>query len=216
MRGRRILATSSLLLALMAPSAPAEAAQTEAWDRPTVRGPLRQELRNCRARSVRFEDRVVARVRSCIRLYSLRPSAESDVARDYGAVWLQTTVAPRGNWCAKLMRSDIEVPQGTTMHAHAPTSRFTDHRKRVRTRLVIDARQQAASAGAISQGFALIPRALRTSTQDDRHTWRATWRGSTGNKVASASGIEISWDAGAPPERVASNLSYTLRRQPSC
>jgi hypothetical protein len=216
MRGRRLLATSSLLLGLMAPSTPAEAAQTEAWDRPTVRGPLRQELRNCRARSVRFEGRVVASVRSCIRLYSLRPSRESDAARDYGGVWLQTTVAPRGNWCAKLVRSDIEVPQGAKMHARAPASRLTDHRERVRTRLVIDARQQAATAGRISQGFALIPRALRTSTRDDRHTWRTTWRGSTGNKVASASGIEISWVAGAPPGRVASNVGYTLRRQASC
>ena len=216
MRGRRVLATSSLLLGLLAPSPPAEAAQTDAWDPPNVRGPLRQELKRCRANAVRFEGRIVGRVRSCIRLYSLRPDAESDQARDYGAVWLQTTVAPRGRWCAKIVRSDIDLPQGTKLHAHAPPSRFVEHRKRVRTRLVVDARDQAATPGAIRQGYALIPRALRTYKVDSGRIWRAAWRGSTGSKVATASGIEISWDAGAPPDRVTSNLSYSLRRQSSC
>src|SRR5215213_1241210 len=181
-----------------------------------ARGPLRQELKRCRANSVRFEGRILGRVRSCIRLYSLRPTAESDQARDYGAIWLQTTVAPRGRWCAKAVRSDIDVPEASRLHAHAPASRFVDHRQRVRTRLVVDARDQAANPGAIRQGYALIPRALRTYKQDGGRRWRAAWRGSTGSKVATASGIEISWIAGAPPDKVTSNLSYSLRRQASC
>jgi hypothetical protein len=216
MKGRRLLATSSLLLGLLVPSSAAEAAQTDASEPPTVRGPLRQELKRCRANRVRFEGRIVGRVRSCIRLYTLRPAAETDAARDYGAIWLQTTVAPRGRWCAKVVRSDIDVPEGTKMHAHAPPTRFVDHRVRVRTRLVVDARDQATTPGTIRQGYALIPRALRTYRQDNGGTWRAAWRGSTRSKVATASGIEISWEAGAPPDRVTSDLSYSLRRQESC
>ncbi len=89
MRGRRILVTSAVLLGLLATTMPARAAQMDARERPFVRGPLRPEIKRCRSRDVRFERRVVAVVRSCIRLYRMRAAAETDESRNYGAIWLR-------------------------------------------------------------------------------------------------------------------------------
>ena len=216
MSRRHLIATSLLLAGLVAVPAPALAAQMRARDRPVVRGPLRQETRHCKARDVRFDGRVVAVARSCIRLYRLRPRVENDRARDYGAVWLQVTLDPRRRWCTEVVRSDIDVPLGSRMHARAPRSRFTERRRRVRTRLVVDARRTADRRGVIHQGYALLPRALRSFRRSEGRVWRALWRGSTEATVAIASGIEVSWPAGEPPDRVSSNLSYRLQRKASC
>ena len=213
---RPLVVTSLLLSGLLAAPSTALAAQMTARDRPVVRGPLRQEIRRCRSREVRFEGRVIAEARSCIRLYRLRPGVDNHSARDYGAVWLQATLDPRRRWCAEKVRSDVDVPDGTRMHNRAPRSRFTDRRRRVRTRLVVDARGRADRRGVIRQGYALLPRALRTSTRSDGRLWRAVWRGSTDATVAIATGIEISWPAGEPPDRVSSNLAYRLQRKASC
>ena len=216
MRLRPVAVVTTLVLgSLIIPSA-ATAAQMTAREAPSVRGPLRLAIKNCRARRVRFEGSVVGVTRSCIRMYRLRGGRENDAARDYGAIWLQVTVNPRAGWCVRAVKSDIGVPSGTTLHARRPRSRAADSRRGARTKLVVDARGRAPIPGVIRQNYTLFPRSLRAFRTSEANAWRTVWRGSTGSTVGLPSGIEVSWREGRPPERVNSNIGYELQRRAAC
>lgn len=204
-----------IVLALLAPAATA-LAQMQAQDRPTVRGSLHQEIKHCRSRRIRVQDRVIAVASSCIRFYKLSFRAEADERRNYGGIWLQATVDARRRWCTTTVKSDIDLPPGTAMHARAPKSRSTPDRKRVRTKLIVDARRQADTTSVIKQSYVLLPRALRTGRRSEGAIWRAAWRGSTRSAFAVASGIEVSWPAGEAPTKVTSTLRYELRKRRRC
>jgi hypothetical protein len=216
MRLRRVGVVTSLVLGSLIVGSPAGAAQMTARERPSVQGPLRVAVKHCQARRVRFEDRVVGVTRSCIRFYRLRASRENDAARDYGALWLQATVNPREGWCVRAVKSDISVPSGARLHARRPNPVATESGRRARTRLVVDARDQAPTPGVIRQDYTLFPRGVRAFRISEGDAWRTAWRGSKGAVVGLPSGIEVSWRAGHPPARVESNLGYELQRRSSC
>ncbi|CAN5653431.1 hypothetical protein BH24ACT26_BH24ACT26_20950 [soil metagenome] len=206
-----------LLLGLLAPAAPASAQQMDARDRPRVTGPLTQRAKDCERKKERFRGHVIAVARSCVRFYALRSSDETNLARDYGAVWLQTTVDSRGAWCTTSVKSDIDVPAGTVRHGRAPQAFRTDGRRPVETRLRVDAQGHAAENGVLAKRFTLIRRSLTGDLRGNGSVWRAVWRGSSKSAVASASGIEVSWpSADRPPSPVTSSLRYQLQKKGTC
>ncbi len=206
-----------LVMGLSVPAAPASA-QIDAEDRPIVRGPLVQQLKQCKRKRVRVDGNLVAVAESCIRFLSFAPEKEGDAARDYGAIWLQTTLDSRRKWCTTKIKGDIFVPRGARLHARAPRALFAAQRRSVRTKLKVDAAGHATGrAGVVRRVFSLLPRRLRGRRAADGTVWRAAWRGSTKAKVAAASGIEVSWaTADGPPAAVSSSLRYTLLKKGVC
>jgi hypothetical protein len=209
--------TIPLVLALLLVSTPASARQLRAADPPRVRGPLRLSVKKC-AKSVETAGSgVIARARSCVRLYNFSPSRESDGRRNYGVVWLHTSLDTRGGWCATRAWSEINVPTNKRVHARAPSRRRVAHRTRHTTRLVVDAAGTASSSAVVKKGFLLYPLGLRGALRNRGRVWRTTWRGSSHQPLGFASGIEISWHEDFPPAAISGRLRYRLeKRGPRC
>ncbi|MFN2488579.1 MAG: hypothetical protein ABR529_02315 [Actinomycetota bacterium] len=218
MTRRTYLLLPLLLLGLVASGAPSLARQLVAADKPRVSGPLTQGSKRCEARKERVNGRVIAVARSCLRFYSFDPAFENNGRRDYGAIWLQVNIDSRRRWCATTVKADIIVPNGTKLHAREPKSFNARRRHKVKTKLVVDARNNASREGVIQKRFLLLPRTLRGRTRDDGRVWRTVWHGSSKRLFASASGIETSWpseqDLGDFTARA--ELRYRIKKKPSC
>ncbi|MGH2819307.1 MAG: hypothetical protein ACRDJ5_01495 [Actinomycetota bacterium] len=191
-------------------------AQRDARDKPRVSGPLRRVVRRCEQRPEEFNGRIVARAESCVWLYAFRARAERNDRRDYGAVWLQTELRTKPNWCATKARSGIRIPRRTRSHAGAPRRARAREPRRYVTRLRVDAQGNAARVGRIKQPFKLHPRVLRGRMVRTKRTFRATWEGDTPRTLAFATGVEISWRRGNPPARLATSFVFRMRRGAGC
>ena len=213
----RTFLVALVMLALLLPSAPAAARQIDARDRPRVSGPLDPRARDCKTRWERWRGRIIAVARSCVRFYRFRPGFETDTRRNYGVVWLQTTVDSRRSWCTSIVRSDIDIPLGARLHERAPDAFNARTARPVRTRLNVGARGFALERAVVHKRFTLFPRRLRSHRNAAARAWRTVWHGSTKAVVAAASGIAISWpQEAAPPSPVTSGLRYELRRTARC
>jgi hypothetical protein len=122
------------------------------------------------------------------------PRRESNAARNFGAVWLQTNVDGRNGWCARNVESIIKVPRDTRIE------NFVPHFDRVRSprgkkvRLVINADGDADRNGVVKNRFWLVPRGIRPSVSDNNRRLVLRWTGNTAQKLAFALGVEFSWN----------------------
>jgi hypothetical protein len=204
-----------LVLGLLLSAGPVAARQMDARSSPRVRGPLAQIAKDCKSRRERFRGRVIAVARSCVRFYTL--AGDSNARRDYGVIWLHTTVDSRRSWCTTRVRSDINIPDGTRLHERSPRLFRAGRRRRVTTRLVVDAAGFAESNAVVSKRFTMIPRRLQGARAANGRIWRAVWRGSSPAIVGAASGAEISWpQSERPPTPVTSGLRYEVQSKPRC
>jgi hypothetical protein len=204
-----------VVLALVGLAPPAHARQIDARDRPSVSGPLTRVIKQCTRERRRAPSGVVIAVaKNCVFFYSFNPARETNPRRDYGAIWLQTTLDAKRGWCAATTKSDIRVPRGSIPHARRPQAVRTGRRHWHRTVLVVDASDNALRNGRIARWFVLFPRVLRGNTLDGGRLFRSVWRGSTARTVASASGLEISWrQAAGPPTTLKTKLAYLIRNK---
>jgi hypothetical protein len=215
MRSRRRFLLPLLVLGLFAPVSPAAARQLDAFDRPRVSGPLILDSRDCGRRRIRNEaGTVVALAKSCIRFYFFDPSQESNAARNYGVIWLQTNLEALHRYCATSVLSDIEIPTRTRVHVRKPDFKRAAKRRADLTRLVVDAQDGALQNATIRQPFVMHPRKILGRVRENRTVFRTAWFGSSGRKLAFVSGTELSWrDADGPPNRVSSRLGFRVKRR---
>jgi hypothetical protein len=206
------------VLGLLLAASPVAGAQTDASDPPNVRGPLESVTKRCGRRLERNNNGVVIGVvRSCVRFYRFRPSSETNSARDYGVIWLQTTIDTRRRWCATTVRSTIPIPRRARLHSRRPRVVRLRRLRGATTRLVVDANGHARRRSAyIRRWLVLYPRVLRGVTRNDGRAFRAVWFGSSDRELAFASGVEISWKQGNVPVSVSSRLRYEIKRKRSC
>jgi hypothetical protein len=207
-----------LVLGLLASAPAAVARQTDAFDKPSVTGPLIFDSRNCGRHKTRnnLED-VVAVAKSCIRFYVFDPRKESNVGRDFGVIWLQTNVNGRKGYCASSVRSDIAIPGRARLLSSKPTFKRATRPRAARTRIVADAAEGAVTNATIKRGFVMHPRNLRGRLRQQGSVFRSVWYGLSRNKLAFVSAVEISWSAvDGPPKQVSSRLVYELRRHRVC
>jgi len=218
-RTKRLFTTTVALLMLVgvpiiqpAASAPT---QMDATDDPEVTGELELETDGCRTQREKHRGRVVAKGKTCLRIYTYDSSAETDDERNYGVVWLQSNLNSRRGWCGSKVISDVDLPNNVTAESRAPKRLQLNRRRAYETSLTATA--GGAGIGeetTISQDQILFPEKVRTKVLADKNIFRLRWVGREKRKLGFASGAEFSWEQGANPGGISFRLNYQLRRGP--
>jgi hypothetical protein len=189
-----------------------------AREAPEVSGPLSRQSFECKTQRERFDGDVVAVGKTCLRIYVLDPRSETDVDRDYGVVWLQSTLNSSGGWCATKVQSDVNLPHDVTIERRVPRG-LTEigRRKRLTSRLVASANGSASTNGVVEQRYIAYPESIRTSVRHaEFQIFRLRWLGSDERKLGFASGAEISWNEDNAPGGISFRLNYELRQRANC
>jgi hypothetical protein len=179
-------------------------------DQPVVEGPISQQDMKCDRKQQLDGKDVAAVARRCLRFYRFDKGAETDPERDYGVLWLQSTVDGRNGWCAKEVASKVVLAPGLGLHNHKPdAARKIPRRTEVETDLSADANGNGQPA-RVSQRWIAFPTDYSAAVKDDGSAFTLRWNGHTAAKLGFASGIEISWPADAPPEGISFRLNFKL------
>jgi hypothetical protein len=218
-RGPVVLTAALVLSVLLA--TPAMAEQLAAKDDPKVSDNLVQQGKKCATERDEHDGTVVAVVKACQRFFTLDPAAEDNEARDYGVLWLQSTIDPKPGWCVTAAKSDMVFPARAKLAGRTPEAEETAKRsKRLKTELAADAGGHAATAGTISQTSTLFPDKQTPSLKkrDKTTQFRLTWTGSSDEKLAFVSGVHVSWATeDGPPKNTRFGLrKYTLVEKDPC
>lgn len=196
---KRLIPLAILLVFLL--STPATAArQLKASHPPRTAGPLEDAGRSCNPQTVRAEGRVIARVEACVFIFTFDRLAETDLLRHYGVAWVQFTFDAGKGVCAERLQLILEFEDDATIHAMAPHEPIRGARGETKTvTLEVTAGGTALEDGSVSQDLVMLPRSLSAGAGARRGT--IDWSGRSGQKIALAGGVEISWDELDPPER---------------
>lgn len=211
-------AIALIVLALLASAATA-AGQLDARTAPQTEGPLTGGDASCRRQVETKDDRTVAVVRLCSRLYALAPASETDEANDYGVLWLQSNVDAAKGWCAVEVNTSATIGEGGAVYDTAPGSRRrANKRKRIEVSLTIDAQGEATETAKASQSLIMFPRQMKPIIEPTNQGTDFTlkWVGSVGRKLAFAGGIELSWPAGIGSPAIEPTLTYRFEKKGEC
>lgn len=211
------LAVIAMAGVMAIPSASAATEQMGAAQAPEVSGELELANDNCRKQQEKFEGEVVATGKTCLWIYTYDPTAETDEARNYGVVWLQSNVNAKRRWCASKVLSDVDLPNDIRVESRAPLRLDVNRRKTYKTVLRPTADGNAAQTAEdtkITQTQVLYPQSVRTRVVDKGNLFRLKWEGSRDEKLGFASGAEISWvdDPNDDPGGISFALNYDLKR----
>ncbi len=165
----------------------------------------------CDGRSIRNDGTVVAVADSCSFAFMLPSIQETDPNLDYGAVWVQSGVNPRGAGCAKRVATSIAVPDGATLLSVATPSGVGSRRRVVETALTVGDAQLTTDSPTIRQSFFAYPRNMRLVEAGDGETRRLVWEGSTKATLAFAFGLHIAWDPEMGPPSIPTPSSIAAR-----
>jgi hypothetical protein len=202
-------------------AAPAHAEQLKAGAEPKVSDNLESQGKKCATEKDKHDGVVVAVVKACQRFYTLDTAAETDEGRDYGVLWLQSTIAPKPGWCATSGSSDIVFPSRVALVSKTPDAEeLAKKPKKLKTSLSVDAEGNASTPGSISQTSTLYPdKQVPSVKKREKSTkFRLKWTGSSGEKLAFVSGVQVAWasDEG-PPKRTRFGLrKYSLVEKEEC
>lgn len=219
MKLQRLLVIACVLTLVPVMTSHAQIRQMDARDDPEVTGPLNRRSTECKTQREGFEGNVVAVGKTCLRIYTLDPSSETDMARDYGVVWLQSNLNSSRDWCAVKVLSDVNLPADVTVEHKVPRGYLKiDRRKRYDAQLTVTANGNTTEGASISQRAYLYPREIRTSARiiETQRVFRLKWLGSSEEKLGFPSGAEISWEQGNAPRGISFRLNYELRQKTRC
>ncbi len=211
--------TLLLMIGMVLASSP----EAEARKAPERKGPLNFDERKCGRETLRKRINgrleVVAKAETCLRLYTYDPLAEDNDNRDYGIVWVQARIDPRGAWCAKDVWSDLVVTEDTKMHKRTPGRNFKISKpRRIEVKLASVAQGFGDQKASLSEKTKIYPRRLRhsTFTFQRSNVFRQRWTGQRGGVVNLTSGVELSWAVDDPPDAISSGLLYDFERRGRC
>ena len=200
----------TLVLSLVALPAPA-ATQMDAGDDPEVSGSLELQSDDCRRQEEKDDaGEVIARGKTCLRVYGYDPASETDSDRNYGVVWLQSNVNSMNGWCTARVFSDVDLPNVVRVESKAPKSMTLGRRKIFETVLTTNAAGNGAEEASVRQSQILYPEAVRVRVLEDSNLFRLRWVGLRNVKLGFASGVEVSWPVDEDP-RIAFRLNYELK-----
>jgi hypothetical protein len=191
-------------------------AQLDARDAPTTSGPLTAGEKGCDGGKEMHEGDLVARVRLCYRVFLFDPDSEDSEGRDYGVIWLQSSVDAEPGWCTTAVRTSALISEGGRAHDYSPAAKITaDGRKRVKRTLKVDAQGNADQNGRITQSFVIFPkRVVPRLSKGGEQRFKLIWRGSTARRLAFATGVEISWPAAGGSPQIDPKLTYDFAAEP--
>jgi len=191
------------------------AKQMDATDSPRASGELDLQTESCQTENEKHQGAVVARGKTCLRIYSYDQASETDTDRNYGVAWLQSNVNSRLGWCAAKVLADIDLPTTLEVESRAPRAMTVKRRKTYDTVLTTNADGNAsdtAQDSAVRQRQILYPGELRVWVIGETNVFRLKWLGLRDAKLGFASGAEVSWPSGANPDPVTYRLNYELQR----
>lgn len=196
----------------------------EARKEPKQTGPINLERRQCARETFRTRvngrREVVAKTETCLLDYEYDPLAEDNDERDYGLVWVQARIEPRGAWCATKVWSDLGVSKETKIHKRVPARNFSMKKSRkIRVKLASVAHGFGEEKATLSESTRFYPRKLRHSRSRvaGSRIFTQRWTGQRGRPLNLTSGAEISWDVDDRPDvALASGLRYELERRGRC
>lgn len=167
---------------------------------PRVSGPLSLAGSKCGPDEAKHEGKTIAKVKSCLWLYEFDSTRETDLLRNYGVGWVQTTVNPVNGWCATKVDSNLNLPVDMRRHSTAPTRRVQVARaSRTTVKLKVDADGHAIEKASVAQSFKIFPKSWKPTLSDDGRKIGTVWRGRESSTLAFALGAEVSWESLATP-----------------
>src|SRR5688500_2961843 len=158
----------------------AATAQMDAADDPEVAGELEMQTDECRKQQEKFKDQIVAAGKTCLRIYTYDQTAETDDARNYGVVWLQSNVNAKRGWCAAEVLSDVDLPSDIRVETREPRSMDIKRRKNYETALTVTADGNASESAAetsIRQSQILYPEKVTSRVLENGNVFRLKWKG---------------------------------------
>lgn len=181
----------SPLMAMAMLASPSIAAPADSA--PEVEGPvLQQGEPSCEESRVPAGRATAADIHTCLWWFAYAPVLETDVERDHGALWLQTSVDPRPGWCLRRLAGSLySSPDVTRMHSFTVGGLGSGSR----TTLELDAEGAALQPAAISQVAGALPGRFGARPHLDDGSVDFTWRGTTRRRVDAVVGAELSWDS---------------------
>lgn len=200
------------LLLVVAPAS-GQGAQLDASDDPRVSGELELETDGCRKQQEKYRGEVVARGKTCLRIYTYDVNAEDDAERNYGVVFLQSNLNSSRGWCGSKVLSDIDLPNNIDVESRSPHTMDVNKRKAYETVVTAEAGGNGTGeASSVEQDQVLYPEKVTTKVINNSNTFRLKWVGLEKDKLGFASGAEISWAAGSNPDDISFRLNYSLSR----
>jgi hypothetical protein len=204
-----------MLLAVQAPA--------QARKEPQQSGPINLERRKCARETIerRIDGRteVVAKLETCALSYDYDPLREDNENRDFGIVWAQVRIEPRGAWCAKKIWSDIGVSQDTRMHKRTPAKDYNlGSARKILVKLSSTADGAGDATATVQETTMFRPKKLRHSrfTFDGQPVFRQVWTGQRGGVFHLTSGVEVSWAEDDPPDGLSSGVLGNFERRGRC
>ncbi len=197
---RKLLAVVFVCLAILGGSPAHAARQLRADDEPTVEPPLYQADKQCDDQTLRSGGKPVIKVAFCVFFYTFDSISELDLNNEYGVVWAQATFDALPGFCTSELSFYVDVSPGTRIHQRTPSEPATARRP-TPTLVEINATAggNAIDEGLISQRFQLLPGKMKPIGSGDDGRVGVSWKGRTREKVAFATGAEISWPMLASP-----------------
>jgi hypothetical protein len=199
-------AAATALVALALGALPASAAQLDPRTAPVTTGPITDESDSyegdrCSRQVIPSTNATepAAVAKFCWTFYSFDPNAETDVARNYGAWWIQSIVKPKNGWCVSRVVTQLSMGAESTLHAISGRDFTTEKARRISPKIKIDAEGYADEPASIQQSLKLLPRKMTTRLARESNNLKIVWTGATRRAVASAGGVEGSWAASSGP-----------------
>lgn len=160
---------------------------------PASEGPLLQQGEPvCDERTVISRQEVVADLHACLWWFAYLPLLETDVERDHGALWFQTTVTPRRGWCLRRLAGSVySSPETTRMSSFVVGGRGDE----ARPRIDVDAEGAALQEASLSQTVGGARGRVSTRADLAGGYVDFTWTGNARSRVEAVVGAEISWEA---------------------
>lgn len=201
---RKFLAVSLACLALLGGSAAHAAGQLRADKEPSAEGPLytNNEDRQCDEQTLKSDGKAVIKVAFCIFFFNYDTLFELDLDNDYGVVWAQATFDALPGYCTSALSFYIEMSDGTVLYERAPQESQTVKRKTAATvDVVATAGGNGLQAARVFQELQLLPGKVTPTGSQEEPKVGVAWRGRTPEKLAFATGAEISWSwLDGPPQ----------------
>lgn len=140
--------------------------------------------------------------------YSLLPTAETDLANDYGVTWLQIDAAPPTGSCVKNIRLTFDFDGADLLSTTREGAATYKSARAVRESLKVDAGGAATSNASVFTRTVVQPGRVDVRVQEDGV--RYVWRGSAAKPVSIVLGWQLRMPVTEPVYTVLSTESVLV------
>lgn len=177
-------------------------------------GPITFQIKGCDTGKDRNRrGRVVGTAKACTLVYLVPPADDLSEERNFGSVWIQSSVDARSGWCAKTVKTILQVPDGAALEGVTP-KKTLEIAKRTLDEVIlrVGTTEEMTTASQMSHMMFLYPGTRELKKRDGGEIQRLIWKGRTRERLSFALGLSLSWaEADGLPDF--SSSSGVLRRE---